>query len=210
MEYLKKYKSFLILIIFAMGSQSLFYYSLKYVISDFNIIDSFIDFPLVKSFVYFYDAWYPFILFNAFLVYLYDRKLFNYLIITMLLAAFFGHVTFIIYPSMVIRPTIVVHNLTDWLVDFTYKSDTPAVNCLPSIHCIYCFVTSYYILKCKNLDYKRIILVVISILTALSTVFIKQHIIEDVILAFIYTVMAILIVKMNEDRIDKLFKKINI
>ena len=74
---MKKYRNFFILIIFAMGSQSLMYFSLKFLIHNYNIISSFIDVPLVKHFVYYYDSWYPFIVLNAFLIYIYDKKLFK-------------------------------------------------------------------------------------------------------------------------------------
>lgn len=133
---MKKYEKYLITIIITMGSQALIYFLIKNFINDYNIINSFIDIPLVKPFVYFYDSWYPFIILSTFLVYKYDRINFKYLIASMILSTFIAHVTFIIYPSMVIRPTIEVNNLTDWLLDFTYKTDTPAVNCLPSVHAI--------------------------------------------------------------------------
>ena len=193
-----------------MGTQAFMYYMIKFFISDYNIISSVIDVPLVKPFIYFYDSWYPFIVLNAFLVYISDKKLFKYLIVTMLLGAIFGQITFILYPSMVIRPDIEVKTITDWLIDFTYRSDTPAVNCLPSIHCVYCFVTSYYIIQSKQLKNKRIPIVIYSLLIVLSTVFVKQHIVEDIVLALIYTAIAIIIVKMNKDRIIKIFNKLKI
>ena len=44
----------------------------------------------------------------------------------------------------------------------------------------------------------------------LSTLFVKQHIIEDVILAFIYSSLVITLVHFNKKNIDKLFDKLNI
>ena len=210
---MKKYKSFIIIILFTMGLQAIIYFLTKYFISDYNIISSVINVPLVKYFIYFYDSWYPFIIINAFIIYKYDNKnntdKFNYLIVTMLISALLSHLTFIIYPSMVIRPTIEVKGITDWILYITYKSDTPAVNCLPSMHCVYCFVTSFYILECKNMNIKKRFLIVgYLVLIVLSTLFIKQHIIEDIILSLIYTTIAIVIVYFNKERINKLFNKI--
>lgn len=208
---MKKYKDYLILIIFTMGTQALIYFLIKTFQSDFHIITSFINVPLVKQFVYFYDSWYPFIILNTFLIFKYNRKSFYYLIVTMLITAFISQLTFIIYPSMIIRPDIVVNNLTDKLLDFTYKTDTPAVNCLPSMHCIYCFITSYYIVRYKNIKNKyKSLIVIYSLLIVLSTLFIKQHIIEDVILSIIYTTISILIVHFNKDKIIRLFNKLNL
>ena len=208
---MKKYYDYLKLIIFTMGSQALIYFIIKNFISDYNIINSFVNVPLIKPFVLVYDSWYPFIVMNTFLIYRSDKKIFNYLIVTMLGGAILSQITFVAYPTVVLRPNIEVKNAIDWLLDFTYKSDTPAVNCLPSMHCVYCFVTSYYILKCSNLK-KRVKtpIIIFAILIVLSTVFIKQHIIEDVILAFIYTSIVITLVHFNKNNIDKLFNKLNI
>ena len=187
-----------------MGIQGLSYFLIKSFINDYHIINSFIDIPLIKSFVYFYDLWYPFIILNTFIIYKYDKKLFNMLIATMVISTIMAHITFIIYPSMVLRTDINVTGLTSWILDFTYKTDTPAINCLPSMHCIYCFVTSYYIIKCKNMNIKkRIPIVIFSALIVLSTLFVKQHILEDVILAFIYVTIAVIVVHLLRNKITK-------
>ena len=188
------------------------YFSIKSIITNYNMINSVIkSVPLIKHFVLFYDLWYPFIIINTFIVYKYDKKLFNFLIVTMLIGAFMSHVTFIIYPTMLERPTIEVKNIIDWILDFTYKTDTPAANCLPSMHCVYCFITSYYILKIENMNPKiKLSIVTFSILIVLSTIFIKQHIVEDVILALIYTIVAIIIVNCNKNLINKIFNKLKL
>ena len=201
---MKKYKKYILVVVLVMGMQGLSYFLIKNFINDYHIINSFIDIPLIKSFVYFYDLWYPFIVLNTFIIYKYDRKLFSMLIATMLIATVMAHITFIIYPSMVLRPDINVTGLTSWILDFTYKTDTPAINCLPSMHCIYCFVTSYYIIKCKNMSIKkRLPIVIFSALIVLSTLFIKQHILEDVILAFIYVTIAVIVVHLLRNKITK-------
>lgn len=194
-----------------MGTQALFYYLIKHFVHDYNIINSFINVPLVKPFIYFYGSWYPFILLSTFIVYKNDNKLFHYMIISMLLGALMSQITFILYPSMIIRPNIEVHNITDWILNFTYISDDPPINCLPSMHCVYCFVTSFFILKCDSIKTKyKLLFAIYSFLIVISTVFVKQHVIEDVILAFIYTVIVLFIVHLNKERINKLFNKIKL
>jgi len=135
--------------------------------------------------------------------------MFKYLICTMLLGAILSHITFIVYPSMTIRPIIEVKNITDFLLNFTYKTDTPASNCLPSMHCVYCFITAFYIAKCKNLNIKyRILILTISFFIVLSTLFIRQHVIEDVLLSLIYTIIVLIIVYLNRNIINKIFTKL--
>lgn len=195
-KYIKKYINFIILTTIILGIQSLLYFSSKLFITNYHIINSFIEFPLIKIFVYPYNLWYPFIIINMFIIYKYDNNKFKPLIITMLITTIMANITFLLYPSMMIRPKIEVTNFTTWLLDYTYRIDTPAVNCLPSMHCMFCFVTSYYILTCKNIKInKKIPIITFSLIIILSTVFIKQHIIEDAILALIYTTIAIIIVK---------------
>ncbi len=203
---MKKYIKYLNLIIFTMGSQALLYYSIKLFVSDFNVIHSIIDIPLIKPFILFYDSWYPFIILSTYIVYKYDQKQFNYMISAMLIGALLAQITFILFPSMIVRPEIEINNIFDLMIDLTYKSDNPPVNCFPSMHCVYCFVTSYYILRCKKLKPKyKLLITIFSLLIVLSTVFIKQHIVEDIALAFIYTVMAIIIVYLTKINIDILF-----
>ncbi len=209
---MRKYKDFLLLIIFAMGSQIIIYFLINILINDFNMLTSIIEVPLIKPFVYFYNSWYPFIFIVSFIIYKYNHKVFYLMISVMLLTAILAQITFIVYPSIIERPTIEVTNFTDALLDLTYKCDTPAVNCLPSMHCIYCFIIIYFIMGCKTINIKkRIAVVTYSFIIILSTLFTKQHIIEDAILAFIYVLPTIYIVNYNKYKIigftSSLFKK---
>ncbi len=201
---MKKYKDFLILIIFTMGSQALIYFLIKYFIHDYHTINSIVNIPLIKSFIYFYDSWYPFIIICAFLIYRHNKKLFYAYIPSLLIAAVLAQITFVIYPSIIIRPTIEVKSFTDWLLDFTYKTDTPAINCLPSMHCIYCFITSFYIIK-SNIN-KKYLFIIYLILIILSTLFVHQHILEDVLLALLYSIIAISIVYLNKEKLLNFIK----
>ncbi len=201
---MKKYSSFIKSISIVLLVQATIYFVIKSFMNDFNVINSFINIPYIKYFVYFYDSWYPFIILNVFIIYKHDIDNYKNLIFTMILGAFLSHITFLIYPTMIIRENINVKSLTDLLVFITYETDTPAVNCLPSLHCLFCFILMYYTFitnKIKN-KYKFLIIVYL-ILIVLSTVFIHQHIIEDVLFSLIYTVIVIFIIK----KFNKFFNK---
>ena len=201
---MKKYFKLIIIILLMSGTQFLLYFLNKVFISDYNIINSFLDVPFNGYFIYFYNAWYPFILICYFLIYKYDNKLFKPLLATVILTAILSEITFVIYPTEVLRPTIEVNNVTSWLVDLTYKMDYPAVNCLPSLHCIYCFIMGYYIYISKNINKNgKIFIIIFSFMIVLSTLFVKQHIIEDVILSLIYTTISIIIVKIFNKKMVK-------
>jgi membrane-associated phospholipid phosphatase len=204
---MKKYKVFLKSICIVMITQALVYFFIKIFLNDYNVIESFMNTPFLKGFVYFYDSWYPIIAISAFVIYYNDFDNYKSLLYTMLLGALLSHITFLIYPTMIVRPVIEVNNITDFILDFTYKTDTPAVNCLPSVHCLFCFIMSYYLIKTKNLKtIYKIIMCLYLLLIVLSTLFIKQHIIEDVILSFIYAAISIIIVYILKSRLDKLLK----
>lgn len=203
---MKKYKDFIKSIIIVMGTQAAMYFLIKTFITNYHMMSSTITIPFIKEFAYFYGSWYPMILFTAFVVYKCDKELYKRLTFTMILGALFSHLTFIIYPTMITRPEISVNNITDFIIYFTYETDTP-VNCLPSVHCLYCFITSYYIIKCKTLNIKNKLLIVIyHLLIILSTLFIHQHVIEDTILALIYTIISILIVTLFKDKFKKVLE----
>ena len=204
---MKKYKVFLKSICIVMITQALIYFFIKIFLNDYNVIESFMNTPFLKGFVYFYDSWYPIIAISAFVIYYNDFDNYKSLLYTMLLGALLSHITFLIYPTMIVRPVIEVNNITDFILDFTYKTDTPAVNCLPSVHCLFCFIMSYYLIKTKNLKtIYKIIMCLYLLLIVLSTLFIKQHIIEDVILSFIYAAISIIIVYILKPKLDKLLK----
>ncbi len=187
--------------------QAISYFCIKSFLGNHHVIVSFLNVPMIKWFVYFYDIWYPVIAINAFIIYCFDFENYKKLLFTMIIGALMSHLTFLIYPTIIIRPEIDVKSFTDFILDFTYKTDTPAVNCLPSVHCLFCFIGSYYILKTKNLKsiYKSIVIIIMSLIV-LSTLFINQHIIEDVILSLIYSIIKIIIVYKFKDTINKLLK----
>lgn len=204
---MKKYFKYLIIITILLILQALTYFVTKQLIHEYHIMKSFIDVPLIKPFIYAYNSWYPFLVISTFLVFKYENKLFRPLIYTIIFVDIMALITFFIYPTEMVRPEIVVNDFTTWLIDFTYKSDTPAVNCLPSLHCILTFICIFYVMVSKNIKwYKKIILFIIATLIVLSTVFIKQHIVEDIILAFIYSVIGIFIIYKNRASFIRIIK----
>ena len=204
---MKKYFKYLIIITILLILQALTYFVTKQLIHEYHIMKSFIDVPLIKPFIYAYNSWYPFLVISTFLVFKYENKLFRPLIYTIIFVDIMALITFFIYPTEMVRPEIVVNDFTTWLIDFTYKSDTPAVNCLPSLHCILTFICIFYVMVSKNIKwYKKIILFIIAALIVLSTVFIKQHIVEDIILAFIYSVIGIFVIYKNRASFIRIIK----
>ena len=200
-----KYKEYLKSIAIILGTNAASYFLIKLFIKHYNVLDSFIKVPIVKGFVFFYDSWYPFIILMALVIYLHDRDKYHKLLFAMLITMILSYITFVSYPTMVERPVIEVKTFLDWVLDITYKTDTPAVNCLPSLHCIFSFLIAYYAFISKKLKkWAKCTILIYTILIALSTVFISQHVVEDIILAIIYTIIAILLVHRYHEKMEKL------
>ena len=80
--------------------------------------------------------------------------------------------------------------LTDFIIRITYYFDNPPLNCFPSIHCLFCFQVIYSYLFSKYDKKKKWIFITISFLIIISTLFIKQHYIYDVISALLVCIIA--------------------
>lgn len=209
MRSLNKYKFFLISTGSIFVINAFIYFFIKLFITEYNLIGSSLDnyIPFIPSFIYFYMMWYPFEIFSLYYIYKKDKNNYIKTLAVLIISLSIMYLIFIIYPTMVDRPEVNSFNsLTTLLLYIAFKSDTP-VNCFPSGHCIICFVMIFSFIKSKNITFKnKIIFIVINILIILSTLFVKQHVIYDVIGSFILTITSFyLIYKTNLLKKIKLF-----
>lgn len=209
---MKKYKFYLI----STGSifiiNAFIYFFIKLFINDYHLIGSSIDnmLPYIPEFIYFYMIWYPFEFYSLYLVYKNDKSNYINTIISLIISFVIMHLIFIIYPTIVdIRPNIDSFNsITTLILYIAFKADTPPVNCFPSGHCILCFIMVFSILKSQNITWKnKSILIIINTLIILSTLFVKQHVIIDVIGALIISFISFYVIS-NLKIFIKLKKKL--
>jgi membrane-associated phospholipid phosphatase len=141
--------------------------------------------PLLKVFILPYISWYGFIFITLAYLCLKDRRGYFKTLISINLSLLVCYTIYFFYQTTVPRPII---NETDWLTELValiYQADEP-FNCFPSIHCL----TSYLMMKAinnssaKNL-YNQSIIYPLAILIILSTLFVKQHVFLDVIIAIL-------------------------
>lgn len=199
-----KYKEFLKSITITLLTQAILYFLIKVFITNYNVLNIKVNFPLIKEFIYIYNSWYPIVFLTSFLIYKHDKEIYYKLILSMILGLTISFITFLIYPTILTRPDVKVTSLTTFILALTYKLDSPAINCLPSIHCLYCFFLIYYLNITKSLKPKYKILITIYLtLIILSTFFTKQHILIDAALALIYSIIVILLVKIFYKQIKK-------
>lgn len=205
---MKKINYKLILIIIGLILfESFFYFLAKLTFIEPFLLTSSLDnkLPLMPFFIYFYVLWYLMLFIIPYILYLKKKNLFYHYVTVFVVCILIATIVFFFFPTTIVRGEIEVNSLTTFLLNFIYFTDTPALNCLPSMHCAFCFGFIYYSFKIDIKWYYKILINILSILIILSTLLIKQHVIWDVLVALILVVVVIIVV--NVFKLDKYLKK---
>lgn len=201
MKYLKN-KKFLISISILLIGQAFFYWFLKFFQTNPHYLNFNIDqkIPFIPNFIYIYNTFYPFMFLTLFYLFKHDEKVYMKGIISGILGFLICDIIFLVYPTIMLRPPIPETNfLTDFVLKVTFFFDTPALNCFPSIHCLFCFQIIYSFIFTKHIKLKKKIPVIIySLLIIMSTVLVKQHYVVDIISALSICIIANLLVDITK------------
>lgn len=133
--------------------------------------------PLVASFVFIYLSCYLLVFMPIFFLknlLKFKKAVYSYLIVIIISAA-----VFLIYPIKIIRPEIIVKDLSTYALSVLYAVDKP-YNTLPSLHVALSFLSSFIVFN-ENKKYGSLF-IVWAFLVAIAALFIKQHYILDVII----------------------------
>lgn len=190
-EYFKnmKDKKFLISIGLMLILQCITYAVLKNFQSNYHTFNYNIDnkLPFIPQMVYIYNIFYPAIFFAFYTVFNKDKDTYYKGIIAGTIGFIIADIIFLIYPTVMIRPdlaTVSMDPLTRLVMEITYNVDTPAINCFPSMHCVFSFQAMYTIIMSKNLNKKtKYVYSILLFLIIISTLFVKQHYLIDIISA---------------------------
>lgn len=187
-KFFSENKDYIKNMLLVFGLNAFFYFIVKKFIGSYHLITSPLDdkIPLIPLFIIFYSIWYPYLFVVYYFIYKKDKDKFKRLINKSIICILIADLCFIIYPTMVSRPPINSYNsLISLMLYITYTTDIP-VNCFPSLHCIFAFLVMYAVTFDKNMNKLfRIIVGIISPLIVLSTLFVKQHALVDVLGAII-------------------------
>ena len=206
-NFIKTNKSYIKSIVLVLFAQAFLYYIINIIIQNHHYLDSIFSIPLIKDFIYIYHSWYPLVIITSYFIYKDDKDLYKKLIFTFIISFIMAQLTFIFYPSAVIRPQIEVKTITDYIIYLTYKFDNPT-NCLPSVHALVCYIMIYYLNKSNIKVLAKILLTTYFILIILSTIFTKQHLPIDLLFAIIYAIIAIILVKIFYLKLKETLKKL--
>lgn len=180
----KEYQHFAILITFVFLT-IWFGYLKKTIVPKYIMycaLDSYI--PFIKEFIVAYYAWFLYMGFGFIYLGLVSKKdfyrLFAFLVSNMVIA----YILFMIFPNgQFARPIITQNDIFSRMVKFIYSVDATN-NVCPSLHVANAIGVHLALVNCDKLNsryYLKRTSLVLTVLISLSTVFVKQHSVLDVL-----------------------------
>lgn len=187
-EYLRKNEQLLFgLLMFGIWAAG--YFSISHIIenhpaSTLPRLDLDERIPFIPEFVFIYLCIYPLFL----LPFFYIRnsaffRIFSLAYITVMLVCY---ATYLTYPVAMERPFFEEQSFATWALRIVYNSDRP-LNCFPSMHVAMSLLASLTIMEVHRV--RGILALLLTLLIAVSTLFIKQHYILDVVAGMMLTLL---------------------
>lgn len=191
--FFSKEKKFVISLCILMIGQACLYWILKQFQTNPIYINYYLDdeIPFWGWLIYVYNMFYPFCIIAFYLLYKKDKKNYYKAIISGVIGFIICDIIFLFLPTIMYRPVIPNYDpITNFVIKVTYFFDDPPLNCFPSIHCLFCFQVIISYIKSKCTLKRKTWVIICSSLIILSTLFVKQHYIYDVIAAFVVCLIA--------------------
>lgn len=163
--------------------------------------------PFLPIFIIPYILWYVYIPLPMVYTYIKDRPAFKKQALSVFTGMFICCAIFILFPTNIdMRPTAEGKGVLLYLCRLIYANDNP-VNVFPSMHCfeaVAIHLSTFTFGKYKQKKLLRISSAIMMILICLSTVFVKQHSIVDLIagclLAIIICILVNFLGEHNDNR----------
>ena len=141
--------------------------------------------PLIKEFLLIYHISYPFMYFNLFLFLILYKDVFVKGALSIALGNVLAFFTFFLYQTEVPRPDVLGNDLFSRMLRITYENDMP-YNGFPSLYILTTTIIITAILSSKSNKGYKIFSTVLCILIFLSTLFVKQYTLLDVVGGMVY------------------------
>ncbi len=148
--------------------------------------------PFVKAFVLPYLIWFPYMIYGVIYAGLHSKKDFFKVLIFLGGGMTVAYIAYMVFPNaQSLRPVITANDPYSLLIRFLYFTDTPT-NVCPSIHvmnAIAIHASLYHSEAFRAKKYGRLASAFIMIMICLSTLFIKQHSIVDVVCGILVSIV---------------------
>lgn len=171
----------------------------KLTAGSYNLVSCALDsrIPFCEWFVIPYVAWYAGLFGIVAYLFFFDVRGFRKLMFYVMLTFTAAIITFTVYPTGVdLRPASFDHaNLATWLIGKIYAFDEPT-NACPSVHVIGAFAVAFGAWSTPRLQKRgwKILFFMLASLVSVSTVFVKQHSVVDVICGLIVSAIGYVLV----------------
>lgn len=178
--------------------------------ADAAVLETVVDkhIPFASCFIIPYMAWYAYVVFFLIYICIIDENAYWRLLASLIIGMLFSYGVFYIYPTCVPRPRLTGNDFFTSIVRWLYQKDNP-YNCFPSIHVLNSMLVAIYVQKVEKFSNKvKGASCIIAASIVMSTVFIKQHVILDVVagvlIAFIlYMIVCIFDLYQDRNKNDK-------
>ena len=137
--------------------------------------------PVIEWFSIPYLYWYAYVFIILLYFAIVNSKVYYKLIFSILFGMSISYIIFLFFPTQIVRPEVLGDNVFGIILGLIYSSDN-VYNCLPSIHVLNTlFASSFFVIYNRRKVVYVLFAVVSSVMIILSTVFIKQHYVLDVL-----------------------------
>ena len=191
--FFKKEKKLIISLSILMLGNAFLYWIIKLFQKNPIYINYYLDdkIPYWGWLVYVYNMFYPFCIFAFILLFKNDEKAYFKGIIACAIGVIICDIIYLFIPTIMYRPITPNYDpLTNLVLKLTYYFDDPPLNCFPSLHCVFCFQVIYSFIKSKCTIKKKTWISLGALAIIISTLFVKQHFIYDIISAFLICIIA--------------------
>lgn len=157
--------------------------------------------PFIEYFIIPYVVWYGYIVISFYLLFIKSRRNFFEAIAGYNLGLIVCYLFYIFFQTTVSRPELTGDSIFIALTKLIYSMDKP-YNAFPSIHV---YTTYLFMVLLWKLDLKRwqnISMQVTGISIILSTVFVKQHVILDVIASIFLVHLIVFFIRLLSSRLS--------
>ena len=194
--------------------QTILFFFIILIVNNPHVVGNYIDtkIPFINVFIIPYCIWYVMIFAIPYYYYKVDKNTLVKYIISYMTCALIATIIFFVYPTTVVRAEIPVDkNIFNMITRLIYFTDTPAINCFPSLHCAISMLFILTITYQKDTKVKyRLLVIIISILIMMSTLFVKQHVFIDLVSGDILMIFVYITFSNNKILISKVKKLLKI
>ncbi len=137
--------------------------------------------PFLEIFIVPYVLWYAFIFLMFVYFCIYDRAIYYRTLLSFCVGMLVCYVIYFFFQTTVPRPELASEGMLTTIVQYVYGADQP-FNCFPSIHVLSSYLMVLGIRHSKMWTIKKDIIVsTFAYSIILSTLFVKQHVVLDVV-----------------------------